>query len=138
MRTATRPEDGVSENIGAIMLVMIVVVAVSVIGVYMFSQPAPQKIPALNALIWNDSQNIYIQHEGGDLFNARRIRNTRDSTEPLFNLTTAPTAPWDTLSIGKTVRTPMVATSEIPSVQIVFTGVDPALSSPLRITRERT
>ena len=66
MRTAIRPEDGVSENIGAILLVMVVVLAVSIIGVFMFSQPTPQKMPALNALIWNDSQNIYIRHEGGD------------------------------------------------------------------------
>ncbi len=81
MRTATRPEEGVSENIGAIMLVMIVVVAVSVIGVYLFSQPAPQKIPALNALIWNDSQYIYVKHEGGDPINVGEFEILVDGTD---------------------------------------------------------
>lgn len=59
-------ESAVSETIGAILLVSVAVIAVSVIGVAMFSQPPPQQLPAVNAIISNNSNIVYILHEGGD------------------------------------------------------------------------
>ena len=56
----------VSEIIGTILLISIVVLAASVIAVAVFSQPQAQKIPALSALISNQSQVVSIKHDGGD------------------------------------------------------------------------
>jgi len=59
-------EYGVSEVIGAVMLIAVVSAAIAIIGVVMLSQPAPEKIPALEAVISNTGNAIQIYHNGGD------------------------------------------------------------------------
>jgi FlaG/FlaF family flagellin (archaellin) len=117
------PEDGVSEVIGSIMLISIVVAAVSIIGVFFFSQPPPEKIPSLNAIIWNDSQKIYIRHDGGDPLSYGEIQiyvNGTDQTSR-FNMSTAPNLPWTTLSIGNALVYSK-GSSPVTTVQVVYTG----------------
>ncbi|MDO9036075.1 MAG: type IV pilin N-terminal domain-containing protein, partial [Methanoregula sp.] len=64
----TDTSAGVSETIGAIMLISIVAVLIAVIGVYLFSQPVPQKIPNLNFMtgVNSDKSKLYLYHNGGD------------------------------------------------------------------------
>ena len=45
-KTRRKSESGVSEIIGAVMLISVVVMGVAIIGVILTSQPPPQKIPA--------------------------------------------------------------------------------------------
>jgi len=59
-------EYGVSEVIGAVMLIAVVGAAVAIIAVALLSQPAPEKIPALEAVISNTGNAIQIYHNGGD------------------------------------------------------------------------
>ena len=109
--------------IGAVFLVMVVVLAVSVVGVFLFSQPPAQKIPSLNAMIWNDSKNIYVTHEGGDALSSGDFKiyvNGNDLTSS-FNLSSAPGQPWSTWSIGNTLLAP-IGTAPLSSVQVVYTG----------------
>jgi flagellin-like protein len=116
-------EEGVSEVIGSIMLISIVVVAVSIIGVFFFSQPPPEKIPSLNAIIWNDSQKIYIRHDGGDPLSYGEIQifvNGTDQTSK-FNMSTAPNLPWTTLSIGDALVYSK-GSSPVTTVQVIYTG----------------
>ena len=116
-------ETGVSEVIGSVMLITIVVLAVSIIGVFLLSQPPPQKIPALTAIIWNDSQKVYIRHDGGDAINYGDIKiyvNGTDQTSK-FNLSTAPNQPWTIWSIGNVLQY-STGSSPISSVQVVYTG----------------
>jgi len=63
---ANTHEYGVSEVIGAVMLIAVVSAAIAVIAVVMLSQPAPEKIPALEAVISNTGNAIQIFHNGGD------------------------------------------------------------------------
>ena len=59
--------SGVSEVIGAVLLVSLVVLAVSIIAMILFSQQTPQKIPNINFMTGSDSTgNIYLYHNGGD------------------------------------------------------------------------
>ena len=58
---------GVSEVISSVLLISLVVVAVSLVAVLMFSQPLPDKIPNLNFMVGTDnSENLYLYHNGGD------------------------------------------------------------------------
>jgi hypothetical protein len=59
-------DSAVSEIIGSLMLISVVVVAVSIIGVALWSQPPPQKIPSLSAVITNQNCRIFVKHDGGD------------------------------------------------------------------------
>ena len=58
---------GVSEVISSILLISLVVVAVSLVAVLMFSQTPPEKIPNLNFMVGTDNtENLYLYHNGGD------------------------------------------------------------------------
>jgi len=105
------------------MLISIVVVAVSIIGVFFFSQPPADKIPALNAIIWNDTQKVYLRHDGGDVIYSGDITiyvNGTDQTSS-FHMSTAPAQPWTKWSIGKVLQ---YSTGSTPvfKVQVVYTG----------------
>ena len=49
-------DSGVSEVVGAILLISVVVIAVSVIAVVLFSQQTPQKIPNVNIMVGTDNK----------------------------------------------------------------------------------
>lgn len=115
-------ERAVSDVLGAVILIGVIATVLALAGVIAFSQPLPQQMPALNARIWNDTSYIYIKHDGGDSLRAAELQLKVDGTVPVFNLTTAPTVPWETLSIGDTLQTPMLSSSQFPSVQIIYTG----------------
>jgi hypothetical protein len=66
-------DSGVSEVVGAILLISVVVIAVSVIAVVLFSQQTPQKIPNVNIMVGMDNKvppTIYLYHNGGDTLTA--------------------------------------------------------------------
>ncbi|GAB7017113.1 type IV pilin [Methanogenium cariaci] len=59
-------EEGVSETIGVVLLIGLVVVGVSLIGVFFFSQPVAEELPAVDILLSNNGSTILFQHNGGD------------------------------------------------------------------------
>lgn len=62
-------ESGVSEVVGSILLISIVVLAVSIVGVILMSQPTPGKIPSVNFMVGMDDKmppTLYLYHNGGD------------------------------------------------------------------------
>lgn len=66
-------DSGVSEVVGAILLISVVVIAVSVIAVVLFSQQTPQKIPNVNIMVGTDNKvppTLYLYHNGGDILTA--------------------------------------------------------------------
>lgn len=61
--------SGVSEVVGAILLVALVVAAVALVAVSLFSQSTPTEIPNVNFLVGTDSRvppTLYLTHNGGD------------------------------------------------------------------------
>lgn len=121
MMQRSHPERGVSEQIGAILLVSVVVLMVAIIGVTLSSQPPPQNIPSMKAMIWNDSGKIYIKHGGGDPLYASDIRilvNGNDETAK-FNLSTEPNTPWDIWPIGHILAAP-ISSPSVTSVQVIY------------------
>jgi hypothetical protein len=69
-KTPRRRSDttaGVSEIIGAILMISLVVMAVAIVGILLFSQTTPQKIPNINFMTGSDNNNrLYLYHNGGD------------------------------------------------------------------------
>ncbi len=60
-------DSGVSEVIGAILLISIVIAAVAIVGVFLFSLNTPQEIPSINFMTGSDNSNrLYLFHNGGD------------------------------------------------------------------------
>jgi FlaG/FlaF family flagellin (archaellin) len=60
-------DSGVSEVIGAILLISVVIAAVAIIGVILLSQNTPQEIPNVNFMTGTDNSNrLYLFHNGGD------------------------------------------------------------------------
>ena len=116
-------ENGVSEVIGTIMIISLTVLAAAILAAFVFSQPQPEKIPSFNAVIWNDTQKIYIRHDGGDALSSQNIKiyvNGSDKTSS-FCLSTAPTLPWTTMSVGN-VLVYLAGTSPVSTVRVVYTG----------------
>ncbi len=65
--TVSDPSSGVSELIGGILMITIVVAAAAIIGVILFSQQTPEKIPNINFMAGSDNSNhLYLYHNGGD------------------------------------------------------------------------
>ncbi|MDO8840877.1 PKD domain-containing protein [Methanocalculus sp.] len=58
--------DGVSEVIGSIMLISLVVLAVVIVGVGILSQPPPVQTQYLDAIPGIKSDTLYLYHNGGD------------------------------------------------------------------------
>lgn len=66
MKSPLSNEKAAAELVGALVLVSLIVVVIGIIAVMWFSQPAPQKLPAIAISISNQSKIIEISHDGGD------------------------------------------------------------------------
>lgn len=86
-------EAAVSEILGALLLIAIISLAVSIIGVTILSSVNTSQTPSLSLIISNQSQNVTVSHEGGDPLPAGSYRifiNDVDRTSsfiPLPNTT---------------------------------------------------
>jgi hypothetical protein len=124
MKDPKRSEVGVSEVIGSVLLLSMVVLGVSIIAVFLFSQPLPKNVPSLNAIIWNDSQNIYLRHDGGDIIYNDSVViyvNGTDQTSNFFLTTDPAKKPWTNWSIGNVLQYAK-GSSSVYSVRVVYGG----------------
>ena len=108
--------SGVSETVGAIMLVSIVAVLVAVVGVYLFSQPLPQKIPNLNFMTGTNSSKttLYLYHNGGDTLTVGEFKVLLDGKDASYSVSGGGSQ-W---SLGKNLLVPI--TTMPKSVQLVY------------------
>lgn len=110
-------DAAVSEIMGTILLISIVVLAVSVIAVVLFSQPHAQGVPSFSAIISSQGQNVYVKNDGGDALQNGTYRILVDGTDVTANINLP-----DTWSIGNTLSYTKPGTSAPTIVQIVYTG----------------
>ena len=59
--------DAAAEMVGTVILIAILVTAVALVALLLFSQPAPEKLPAVAVSISNQTKIIEIRHEGGNM-----------------------------------------------------------------------
>ena len=119
---------GVSEIIGAILLIMIVVSAVALIGVILFSQQTPEKIPNINFMTGTDnSGNLYLYHNGGDALKNGEFAVRVDGVLKPYTISDNS----DTWSLGKNLKI-LGVPSGTHYVAIIYNGTSGAESSVLR------
>ncbi|MDP3395129.1 MAG: type IV pilin N-terminal domain-containing protein, partial [Methanoregula sp.] len=111
--------SGVSETIGAILLVSIVAVLISVIGVILFSQPVPQQIPNLNFMTGTNSSKttLYLFHNGGDSMNVGEFSVMLDGKPASSYCVEGGGSQW---SLGKNLVVPITPSTMPQSVQLVY------------------
>ena len=122
-KSGRKQDDAVSEIIGTVLLISIVVLAGSIIAVTVLSQPQPQKIPSVSMLISVQNQTVSIKHDGGDpLINGTYIIrvNANDVTSGF-----APPALW---SIGQTLTYTLPGVTLPSDVEIEYVGSTSAVT----------
>jgi len=90
----------VSEVIGTITLMSVVIIGTAVVGTILLSQPLPAEVPHFDAIITNQSNNIYILHKGGDALSSGEFRIYVDGVDRTSLFTNNGDYPW---SIGETL-----------------------------------
>ncbi|MEN6444389.1 MAG: PA14 domain-containing protein [Methanoregula sp.] len=118
-----RFDDGVSDILGAVVLVIVIVMGISLISVVILSNPTPQKIPAISADITRiNNQTIYIRHEGGDTMQRAEMIiqvDGIDSTSAFSRIG----SDWSSFSVGDVLVYNIPAGNPVPSsIQLVYTG----------------
>lgn len=91
----TNREDGVSEVIGGVLLIALVLIGAALVGTYVTSQPLPEKVPKVQFNIKEIGNIIYLEHEGGE--------NLRDGDfHIVIDGVRIDDSQWDVLPIGST------------------------------------
>jgi len=91
---------GVSEVIGTLILIGVVVAGMTLVAILLLSQPLPTKVPVLDVIISNQSRNIYIYHKGGDPLFRGQFQILVDGGDQTGNFTNSGDEPW---SVGETL-----------------------------------
>jgi FlaG/FlaF family flagellin (archaellin) len=109
----------VSEVIGSIFLISIVVAAVAIVGVFLFSQQTPQKVPDISFMTGTDNNNnLYLFHNGGDSLTIGQFFVLVDGIVKNNYVISGGGSQW---SLGKTLIIAGVPSGS-HSVQIVYNG----------------
>jgi PKD repeat protein len=126
MKKRVFTDHGASEIIGAVMLISVVVMGVAIIGVVLTSQPPPQNIPALDAVIsWDGIDTIYIAHNGGDTLRKGEFYIQVDNEVKPFLKTNEPGNPsWTSWSAGESLDYKLGSSDPRPPrlVQVIYKG----------------
>lgn len=99
-------EEGVSEVIGAVLLVSLVVLGVAIVAVALFSQPPPSEVPHLSVVAGTTADNttFVLLHEGGDALTRGSYRIYVDEGSGLVDRTDEFTLAGDDIwSIGEKI-----------------------------------
>jgi PKD repeat protein len=121
-RRASPNQAAVSEIIGSILLIGIMVAVISIIGVVLWSQPPPQKLPALTSVITNQSCTVIVKHDGGDAIERRSLRIFVDGVNQTASFTkVGGGSAWTMWAIGDTlVYTPATCSSPPTRVDVMY------------------
>ena len=115
---------GVSEIIGAVLLISLVVVSIGIVAALLFSQTAPPtKIPNMNFMtgVSPDNTTLYLYHSGGDPLNVGEFNVLVDGVAKSYSVSGG-SSQW---SLGTNLIVPIAtvpATTVPKNVQIVYNG----------------
>ncbi|WP_067052566.1 type IV pilin N-terminal domain-containing protein [Methanofollis ethanolicus] len=113
-------EEGVSEVIGAVLLVGLTVLGVAIVAAVLLSGPQTTEIPHATIVAGNESGNIVLVHEGGDPLQKGEYRIYLDTRNGLVDGTGDFTGPADGVwSIGEAIT----YTGSVKPHRVVVTAV---------------
>ena len=109
-----RNDRGLSDALGAVVLISVVALGVTLFGVAILSGPLPDRIPALNAEVTNTSDTVFIRHTGGDTLVNGEYRILADGSDRTSDFLSGGAVPaqW---SVGDTLEYHLQPNEEIPS-----------------------
>jgi FlaG/FlaF family flagellin (archaellin) len=117
-------DDGVSDTLGAVILVAVVAMAISLIGVTLFSQPNADRIPALSADITVSDSTIRLRHAGGDPIAKSDLKVLVDGSDLTGSFSMNGGGSWSAWSIGDTLTYKVPGGQSLPKyIEIVYTGI---------------
>ncbi len=98
--------------------------AASIIGVVLWSQPSPENIPALDAVISIDTGNkmIHLYHDGGDSLSRADIKILVDGNDITTNFKKSGSSIWSTWAAGEALDYGYTTGAAPEVVQIIYTG----------------
>lgn len=108
-------DDAVSEILGALLLIAVISLAVSIIAVTILSSVNTSQTPSLSLIISNQSQNVTISHEGGDSLPSGSYRIYVNDVDRTTSFTPSP----DTI-VFKTGTTLTYIGSSLPRTAMVI------------------
>lgn len=112
-------DAAVSELVGTILLISLVVIAASIVAVAILSQPIPEDVPQLTAIAENQSQTVYLLHTGGDSLQENEIKTIVNGQDSPFSLDENENWPW---SAGKLLKVDYPGQGMPEYVQLIYTG----------------
>ena len=121
MNDYIRSDRAVSDALGAVILISVVALGISIAVMGLLSNPAPPTVPALDADISNSSTAIYLRHTGGDtLFRNEMslIVNGVDQTSEFVD--SSGSNAWQSWAAGDTLSSTVTSGQMPESVQIVY------------------
>ena len=114
--------DAVSEIVGAILLISMTVLAASVVGIFIFSQPQAESVDRAEILISANTTMVLFQNTGGDALGEADLALYYDGVNVAFDSSSSwPFEPGDTITY--TPGSPPPTTGLSDHVAIVFTGI---------------
>ncbi|PKG32788.1 PKD domain-containing protein [Methanoregula sp.] len=118
-----RNQQGVSDAVGSILLISVVATAIAIIAVGVFSQPPPEKIPAVSMEMKTAGNTILITHVGGDPLPKSETRIIVDGNELTASFSRLDGAPWTDWLVGDTLVYTVPANQATPdSVKVLYVG----------------
>lgn len=120
-------DSAVSEAIGTILLVALVVAVVALVATFLFSLPTPEEIPNVNFMVGTDTRNpptLYLIHNGGDILKSGTFSVYVDGVSKAYSVAEG----GDLWSLGRTLKVPLSA-GEIPKKVIIVSGPPGGTSS---------
>ena len=114
-------ENGVSEILGAVLLISVVVLGLSIAGVVILSTPPSQKTPAISADITRIGNTIYIRHEGGDTLQISQTRIVVDGNDKTGSFLQSGSV-WSSFAVGDTLEYTDNQLDNNSSSMFVYTG----------------
>lgn len=116
-------EKGVSDVLGAIILVAVVAGAIGIASVAILSEPQPEKVPSLSSEIDIVGRTVLITHTGGDPLEKEDMSIRLGGTDMTESFSKLGGGPWSGWAVGDTLVYETPDGEEIPdSIQVLYVG----------------
>ena len=122
--TGWRVDDyGVSDTLGAVILIAVVGLAISLVAIAIVAPPTPQN-PAVSAELITFGNTIQLRHNGGDSLMKSDLKILVDGADHTSSFHKNDDSNWSVWSIGDTLTYRVPAGQSRPNnIQLVYTGV---------------
>ncbi|MFA4861219.1 glycine-rich domain-containing protein [Methanoregula sp.] len=115
-------ETGVTDLLGALMLVSVLTIGISIAAVTIMAQPE-QTIPSMTADVIHVGNNILVSHNGGNTLPKAELAIIVDGLDKTNQFTTLDGVGWSSFSVGDTLKYTIPGGEPTPvTISFVYNG----------------